>query len=110
MSPRRVRGREHRPFMSDSGLPCERVASEVFAVSDVEKAYRQWSASEEYRPVLILGDASDRQATRLVKTLQTADASLWACVVEAENCSALLHALFSVYMDRWGHRLALIVD
>ena len=110
MSPRRVR--EHRAFQSDSGLPCEGVAScaETPAVGDVEKAYRQWSASEEYRPVLILGDASDPRATRLVKTLQTADASLWACVVEAESCAALLRALFLVYMDRWGLRGALTVD
>ena len=107
MSPRRIR--EHRAFQSDSGLPCEGVAScaETFAVGDVEKAYRQWSASKEYRPVLILGDASDRQATRLVKTLQTADASLWACV---ESCAALLRALFSVYMDRWGLHDTLTVD
>ena len=111
-SPLRVRSREHRTFLSESGLPCERVAScsEVFAVSDVEKAYRQWSASEEYRPVLILGDAADPQATRLVTTLQTADASLWACVVPAEDCSTLLHALFSVYMDRWECCSTLTVD
>ena len=33
-----------------------------------------------------------------------------ACVVEAESCAALLRALFSVYMDRWGLRDTLTVD